>query len=69
MYAEEAKQRQRGAGGDKKSDEYKKSVPENFPEAVKDRSSESREKAAAEVGVSGKLVSDYKVEKSILSEI
>jgi hypothetical protein len=50
MLKEEAKERQRTAGGDRRSE---KSVPANLPEAVK---GEAREKAAQSVNVSPRSI-------------
>jgi hypothetical protein len=52
------KEKQRAAGGDKKSNQFKKSVQENFPEPI--LAHQSRDDAGALVGVSGRSVSDAK---------
>lgn len=72
MYAAEAKKRQAAAGGDRKSEDYKKSVPVNLPEPKKQqpesendppkksRENESAAKAGKVVGVSEKSVRQAK---------
>ena len=42
IYEKQARERQSKAGGDKKSEEYKKSVPQNFVEAIHNQYEESR---------------------------
>jgi hypothetical protein len=57
-YEEEAKERMRAGGGDRKSDEYQKSGKEIFPEPIE--RNKSRDLAAASVGVNPRYVSDAK---------
>ena len=54
----EAKEAQANAGGDRRSEEYKKSVTANLPQAK--RNSTSAEKAAAAIGVSRHTYEDMK---------
>lgn len=62
LFAIEAKKRQRKSGGDKKSIEYKKSVPANLPEPIQNKSNkESRKRAAELVGTSARSISKAKV--------
>lgn len=58
-HAAEAKERQRAAGGDRKSEEYQKSLTEPVPEAIK-QNQEARDAAGRLFGVSGRSVSDAK---------
>jgi len=58
--AVEAKKRQREAGGDRKSEEYQKSVVEKIPQPIGDATGKSRDTAAAIVGTNPRYVSDAK---------
>ena len=54
LYAVDAKERQKSAGGDRRSEDYQKSVPLNSAEPIEkgnSRERESRKKAAKSVGV------------------
>jgi hypothetical protein len=62
LYARETKERQRAAGGDKRSEKAKKSVPEKFPEPI-GHAPEAREQAAKAVGVNPHYVTDAKAIK------
>lgn len=55
----EAKEEQAKAGGDRKSEDYKKSVTANLPQAK--RNPTSAEKAAAAIGVSRHTYEDMKL--------
>lgn len=61
--AKEAKERQRASGGDRKSESYRESVVEMFPQPIEPPApeSKSREQAGKLVGVSGRYVQDAKL--------
>lgn len=65
----EAKERQRSAGGDRKSVEAKRSVPARLPEPIKVRENEAREQAAKIVGSSPRYVQDAKAVKAAAPEL
>lgn len=60
FYAEEAKERQRDSGGDRKSEEYKKSVVEPVPQPKPEPDTKARDKAGEMFDVSGRSVSSAK---------
>jgi phage N-6-adenine-methyltransferase len=77
LFEVEAKERQRAAGGDRKSEDYQKSVPEIFPEPICEEGSkaktpdsgESRNAAAAVMSTNPRYVSDAKVITSRSPEV
>lgn len=66
LLAEEAKARQRAVGGDKKSDDYKKSLGARLPQAIDEpkpkakRKPKATERAAKQAGAGARYVSDAK---------
>lgn len=63
FYSKEAKERQREAGGDRKSEDYQKSVTANLQEAI--NNGEAAEKAGKVFDVSKNTDDDFKLFKLI----
>lgn len=68
MLAEEAEERMKAGGGDKKSETYQKSGKEIFPYPIENKG-QARDQAAAAVGTNGRYVSDLKKVKKQAPEL